>query len=405
MRSVAFRHALIAMVGVAVSVAVLATATPAGAAPRAAAIPVPPDSDPFYTAPAGLPGFANGAVLRSRSVTVTGLGIPLPVRAWQLLYRSNDAHGQPVADVTTLMVPAVPFTGGGARPLLAYQTAEDSLGTICAPSFTLRAGIEKELVLMAPALLRGWAVTVADYEGPRSQYGVGAQAGHAVLDGVIAARSFAAAGVAASPVGLMGYSGGALATAWAAEQQPSYAPALHLVGVAEGGTPADLGAAFDAIDGGAFSGLGLGAIVGISRGYPEADLPSVLNAAGRQLLSDVAQACVAELAVRYPFRSLDEFTTVPDAVHLPRFAPVLAATKLGQATPAAPVFNYHATHDELVPVGTADTLVATYCAAGVPVDRYRDPLGEHNSLAVSGAPLALNYLADRFAGRAVPDTC
>jgi secretory lipase len=372
-------------------------------APPASAAPTPPDSDPFYAAPAGLPSFAPGAVLRSRAVTVTGLGIPLPVRAWQLLFRSTDAHGQPVADVTTLIVPAVPYLG--RRPLLAYQTAEDSLGTVCAPSYTLRAGTEKELTLVAPALMSGWAVLMTDYEGPQSQYGVGAQAGHAVLDGIRAARSFSAGGVEASPVGLMGYSGGALATAWAAEQQPSYAPDVRLVGVAEGGTPADLGAAFDAIDGGPFAGLGFGAIVGISRGYPEADLASVLNAAGRQLVSDVAGACVYELAARYPFRSLDEFTTVPDAVHLPRFAAVLAATRLGGAVPAAPVLNYHATHDELVPVGTADALVAGYCAAGVRVQTYRDPVGEHNSLAVSGAPTALSYLADRFAGRPAPTSC
>jgi hypothetical protein len=375
------------------------------APPASAAAPLPPDSDPFYAAPAGLAGYAPGAVLRSRTVTVTGLAIPMPVRAWQLLYRSSDAHGQPVADVTTLMVPALPFTGGGPRPLLAYQTAEDSLGTVCAPSYTLRAGTEKELALVAPALLGGWAVLMTDYEGPQSQYGVGAQAGHAVLDGIRAARSFSAGGVSGSPVALMGYSGGALATAWAAEQQPAYAPEVRLAGVAEGGTPAYLAAVFDTIDGGPFAGLGFGAIVGISRGYPEADLPSVLNAAGRQLVSDVASACVYELAARYPYRSLDEFTTVPDAVRLPQFAGVLAATRLGQAVPAAPVFNYHATHDELVPVATADALVAGYCAAGVPVRTYRDPIGEHNSLAVSGAPLALAYLADRFANRPVPTNC
>jgi Secretory lipase len=386
---------------VAVGVLVLLAPTAANAAPG----PVPPDADAFYAAPANLAGLANGAVIRSRQVSVTGLGIPLPVRAWQLLYRSSDAHGQPVADATTLLVPAVPFIGNGPRPLLAYQTAEDSLGTICAPSFTLRAGVEKELTLMAPALLQGWAVAVSDYEGPQSQYGVGAQAGHAVLDGIRAVRSFPGGGVSGSPVGLLGYSGGALATGWAAEQQPAYAPELSLVGAAEGGTPADLDAAFGAIDGSAFAGIGFGAIVGISRGYPEVDLASVLNAAGQQLVGDIAHACVAELAARYPFRHLDEFTTVPDAVHLPRFAPVLAATRLGQATPATPIFNYHATHDELVPVASVDSLVATYCAAGVRVQTYRDQLGEHNSLAVSGAPLALSWLADRFAGKAAPSNC
>jgi hypothetical protein len=377
------------------------------AAPGAsAAVPTPPDRDPFYSAPADLPAHPNGAVLRSRQVTVTGLGIPLPVRSWQVLYRSTDSHGQPVADATTIMVPAIPWFGGGPRPLLSYQTAEDSLGTVCAPSYTLRAGIEKELGLIAPALLRGWAVTVPDYEGPQSQYGAGAQAGHAVLDGVKAALAFGPAGFRpTTPVGLMGYSGGGLATGWAAELQGSYAPGLNVVGVAEGGTPADLRAAFGVIDGSAFAGLGFGAIVGLSRAYPEVDLPSVLNAAGAQAVRDVAQACVAELAIRYPFLRLDSFTTVPGAVDLPQFAGVLAATKLGQHTPVAPIFNYHSILDELIPIATDDALVAKYCAAGVRVQHYRDLLSEHNILAVTGAPLAISYLADRFAGRPAPSNC
>src|SRR6266511_4176150 len=284
----------------------------------------PPDQDPFYGAPADLASHPNGAVLRSRSVTVTGLGTLLPVRSWQVLFKSTDSHGQPVA--------------------------EDTLGTVCAPSYTLRAGTEKELSLMAPALLRGWAVVVTDYEGPRSQYGAGAQAGHAVLDGITAALAFRSAGLAAStPIGLMGYSGGGLATAWAAELQGSYAPGLRVVGVAEGGAPADLKAAFDVIDGSVFAGLGFGAIVGISRAYPEMDIDSVLNDGGRQLVRDVASACAAELAARYAFQRLDSFTTVPDAVDLPQFAAVLAATRLGQRTPVAPIFNSPSISAALIP--------------------------------------------------------
>lgn len=48
----------------------------------------------------------------------------------------------------------------------------------------------------------------------------------------------------AAKVALWGYSGGALASAWAAQQQHSYAPELYdkIVGSAFGGTPVDLGA-------------------------------------------------------------------------------------------------------------------------------------------------------------------
>jgi hypothetical protein len=40
---------------------------------------------------------------------------------------------------------------------------------------------------------------------------------------------------------MVGYSGGAIATGWAAQLQPTYAPELAFVGAVAGGTPADFG--------------------------------------------------------------------------------------------------------------------------------------------------------------------
>src|SRR4029450_2829739 len=101
-----------------------------------------PDDDAFYAAPAGFEARAPGTILRSRSVTVTGLGIPLPVRSTQMLVRSTDAKGQPTAVVSTLMLPLTIYFG--RRPLLSYQPATDSLGDQCNPSSLLRLGLEKE---------------------------------------------------------------------------------------------------------------------------------------------------------------------------------------------------------------------------------------------------------------------
>jgi hypothetical protein len=36
---------------------------------------------------------------------------------------------------------------------------------------------------------------------------------------------------------------------------------------------------------------------------------------------------------------------------------------------------------------------------------YRDPFGDHVTLAVTGAPPAVAYLADRFAGKPAPSNC
>jgi hypothetical protein len=390
---------------VALALVTLASATVAlglGGPASAQAIPEP-DADPFHDPPAGYESQAPGAILRTRSVTVTGLGIPIPVRSTQMLVRSNDAHGRPAAVATTLMVPLTPYPG--RRPLLSYQPATDSLGDQCNPSYTLRAGTEKELPLLAGGLLQGWAVVVTDYQGPRDAYGAGRMAGHAVLDGVRAAERLPGTGLAggATPVGLWGYSGGGLATGWATELQPSYAPELNVRGVASGGTPADLEAAGRQIDGGPFAGLFLAAAVGVSREYPE--LLTLLDADGLQLALDIGDMCVAEEAVSYPFRRLNEFTTASDPLSEPVARAVLGDNELGHATPSAPVYLYHSIFDELIPFSSAQALRSSWCSRGARVQFHQDLASEHNILAVSGAPAALAYLGARFAGVPAPTNC
>jgi hypothetical protein len=369
--------------------------------PAAAAV-VPPAEDPFYAPPAGFETKAPGAVLRSRSVVVTGLGIPVPVRAWQTLARSTDTAGRPVAVASTLMVPLVPYLKG-PRPLLSYQTAIDSLGDQCNPSYTLRAGTEKELPLIALGLAKGWAVVVSDFEGPRNAFAAGTMAGHGVLDGIRAVRKLPGTGLTATgPVGLMGYSGGGQATSWAAELQPSYAPELAIKGVATGGTPANLRAAAQLMDGGPAAGLALAAVVGITRAYPE--LLTLVNDAGRAMIERVGDLCVAEVTAANAFRRINEFTFSRDPLNEPIAVDVLNRNELGQRVPAAPVYMYHSLFDELVPHSAAQALRQTWCRA-TKVQFYTDLLSEHVVLAATGAPAAVSYLDDRFAGRPAPSNC
>jgi hypothetical protein len=363
-----------------------------------------PHEDPFYTPPARFESTAPGTVLATRTVTVTGLGLPVPADAQQFLVRSTDAKGAPTTAVGTLMVPRSPYPAG-ARPLVSYQPATDSLGDQCNPSYKLRAGTEYELPLMMQALQQGWAVVVTDYEGPQSAFGAGRMAGHAVLDGIRGAEALPGTGLTGvkTPVGLWGYSGGGLATSWAAELQPGYAPELSVAAVASGGTPADLAAAARQIDGTIASGLTLLASVGISRAYPE--MLSLLNDAGREMMARIGDMCIGEAVSSYPFRHLNEFTVSKDPLSEPVAVTVMEANHLGRLTPKAPVFLYHSVNDELIPFATAQKLQADWCRAGGRVTLYADALSEHSSLAASGAPLAVGYMGSRFAGIPVPDNC
>jgi hypothetical protein len=363
-----------------------------------------PNNDPFYRPAPGFESNTPGTVLASRPVTVTGLGLPVPADSVQFLARSTDAKGAPTAVVGTLMVPKAPYQGR-TRPLVSYQPATDSLGDQCNPSYKLRAGTEGELPLMMQALEHGWAVVVTDYEGPTNAFAAGRMAGHAVLDGVRAAEALPGTGLAgaSTPVGLWGYSGGGLATSWAAQLQPGYAPELTIAAVASGGTPADLAAAARQIDGGIASGLTLLASTGIMRAYPE--MRSLLNDTGRAMTEQIGDMCIGEAVSTFPFRHLNEFTVSPDPLSEPVALTVMEDNHLGRLTPTAPVFLYHSINDELIPFGSVQKLQADWCAKGATVTLYPDAVSEHSSLAVSGAPLAVGFMASRFAGLPAPTTC
>jgi hypothetical protein len=394
--------ALLLAAGVTVGIGA-ASAGPSGPGRSDPAL-VEPHDDPFYRPPAGYESSAPGTVLASRPVTVNGLGLRVPADATQFLVRSTDAKGAPTTTVGTLIVPRSPYVNG-ARPLVSYQPATDSLGDQCNPSYKLRAGTEGELPLMMQALEQSWAVVVTDYEGPQNAFTAGRMAGHAVLDGIRGAEALPGTGLTGrqTPVGMWGYSGGGLATSWAAELQPAYAPELALAAVASGGTPADMGAAARQIDGGIASGLVLLASTGLTRAYPE--MLSLLNDKGRAMISEIGDMCIGDAVSRFPFRHLNEFTISKDPLSEPVARTVLEDNHLGRLTPKAPVLLYHSVLDELIPFPTVQKLQADWCRGGGHVTLYADAASEHSSLSVSGAPLAVGYMASRFAGAPVPATC
>ncbi|MCW2787521.1 MAG: hypothetical protein JWP74_4038 [Marmoricola sp.] len=388
---------LIAGVAVLGALITVLTTSPVGAASVQ-----DPATDPFYVAPANLASLAPGTVIRHRTVKVNLLSsaVPMPATSQEILVRSNDSHGQPAAVSATVVTPLV----GVRHELLAYQMATDSLGAKCEPSYTLRSGTEKEAAVVALAVASGLTVVVPDHEGPRNAYAAGRMAGHAVLDSIRGALALPTSKLtgAGTEVGMMGYSGGAIATGWAAQLQPTYAPELDVVGIASGGTPADLEAAGGAIDGSAFGGLFMGAAIGMSREYPE--LRSILNAKGVAFADTIKDDCVTGLA-SHPFVSIKQFSDSPDPLRTPVAQAVLADNKLGHGAPTAPYYLWQSKHDELIPWSSVNQLDKDWCANGAKVRFVTNNTSEHISGVVEMVPTALPWLLARFAGKPFADNC
>ena len=356
-----------------------------------------PADDPFYRQPERLDALRPGEVLDARPVEVRSFRRRIEADAWQVKFRCTDGSGAAVSGVTTVMIPRRPFTGS-VRPLLSYQCAIDSLGATADPSYTLRRGNLWELPLMLRALRRGWAVVTTDHNGPQHATFALPLVARFVLDGIRAALAFEAAGFdAATPIGLWGYSGGALATLFAAEQHPAYAPELNIVGAAAGGAGVDpISSPQMFEDANLLSGIPFGAVIGISRGFPDVDLLGVLTPQGQAQAAAAADMTVEQLVMNFAFVRCSDYLTVSSVLEIPGMRAALEAIRLGRATPQTAMHLYHAVHDKYPAIADVDKLVETYRCEGVDVTYRRFRFGGHVTVALTGVSGALRFLSEQF---------
>jgi hypothetical protein len=376
----------------------------------AACDPPFPGDDAFYTPPSPLPAGQPGDVIRSRAATYTldpiGHAPQNGVRSTQVMYRSTDALGQPMAVTGTVLVPTAPWLGFGPRPLVTYGVGTRGLGDDCAPSYTLTQGADYEGLFIQALLDKGWAVVVSDYQGLGTPgvhtYMVGPAQGRAVLDAARAALRLPGTGLTStSPVGIMGYSQGGSSAGWAAQLESTYAPELNVKGTAAGGVPGDLEATAEFLDGSLFVAFALMASLGLDAAYPELNLETYLNAEGEELLETAQDMCLVDVdgfatLLDVAFTNIDDYVTT-NPLDTPAWQARLDEVQLGGTKPAAPVFQYHGPIDEIVPFQQAADLRRTWCNRGANVTWSVLP-AEHALGLVEGVGPAIAWLDARFLG-------
>ena len=390
-------------------------------------------SDSFYSYDGSVPlsSIAPGTVLKTRTLQYRIEGIPTPVTAIQLLYRTTNALGQPTANVTSV----VRSLTGQSTKAVSYQSFYDSLNPQDEPSKAIEGDVSLggtiatfESAAVAAMLLQGYNVVIPDTEGQTADFAAGPEYGMTTLDSIRAATSSALTGMGSETrFGLMGYSGGAIATDWAAALAPSYAPDVNknLVGFTEGGLLVDPAHNLQYVNGAlVWSGVIPMALIGVSRSFG-IDLTPYLSSYGLSVYNKMQQASIVNALGEYPGLTWQQLAKPqyanPDSV--PAFIEAVNKVNLGSApTPTIPgdiaqgdggVFE--GTFGDPAGIGTGDgvmvagdvrALARQYCATGDPAIEFTqyDALS-HVGTAVAWAPGAVTWLADRFAGKAAPSDC
>lgn len=394
-------------IALALAVTVAASLVSAPAAGGAAA------ADPYWVPPALDLAGRPGEVIRSRPVDAA---LYPDANVTQVMYRSTSARGAPVAVTGIVLVPRTAHPGD--RPLVVLTPGTRGIADHCAPSrqFTAdqadpRAG-DFETGTIRQFLSRGFAVAVTDYEGNGtpglSSYIVGRSEGYNGLDVARAAQRLGGSGLSPrGPVGVVGYSQGGQAAAWAGELAPTYAPELNVTGILSGGGPADVGQAVDFVNGNptAGAGFGLAVLSGYGHAYPELGLDEKLTPEGERVMARVREgACTAEYLTAFGTTSSADVTR-PDVLTLPAWRQRFRENLLGTVVPGAPAYLFHGTADTIVEHSQSVGLYQRWCARGASVEFESQPGVEHLAGVYVGPLRGIQWLTARLDGEPGREGC
>lgn len=379
-----------------------------------------PTEDEFYVPPNGYEDKEPGTILRMRKPPLQLRSVFLPIQikdSWQALVRTTDSHGNATAIVTTIIEP---FNADPSK-VVSYQIMQDSASFNCSPSYSFLYGAsmdtifaQVEMYVINVALNKGWFVIIPDYEGPKGAFTAGKQSGHSTLDSIRAAlKSSNATGIKEdAKVAMWGYSGGTVATGWAAALQPTYAKELksNLIGAAMGGFVTNITSTAEGTDGTIFAGLIASAVTGLSNEYSQLgsvvrklikpSKSSAYNKAEKMCFLSAIVDFAFQLFFTGPSRYFDEgWALFQNSVVKKVIDENTLALKKGDPVPEIPLFVFHGAKDTIVAYKDAVRTYNNWCDWGIGSYEFAiDETTGHITEFIEGTPAALAWLTKMFNG-------
>ncbi|MCT7660904.1 lipase family protein [Mycobacterium deserti] len=326
----------------------------------------------------------------------------------RITYRSTSGADRRVTVVTgTVYVPLGSPPAGG-WPVVGFGHPTTGIDENCAPS---QSGRLRGMIGVVGGLVdRGYAVTMADYEGLGSpgvhRYTDHRTAGHNIIDSVRALRH-TFAGVS-DRWAAMGASQGGAAVWSADEQAEDYAPELNLVGAVAYVPAADMTGLVDKSVAGTLTKAqhySLAAIVeSLARLHPDLNRDDYRRGAALENW-DVLVACRGDVEDRRK-RTEDALKPGDLAPATPAAAERLRAYLRDWALPqgplTAPLFVTYVGQDQSIDVHWTADAIRRACVVGGEVQTEMQPDNDHNNVVFDAG---LTWMADRFAGTPAGNDC
>jgi pimeloyl-ACP methyl ester carboxylesterase len=319
-----------------------------------------------------------------------------------LMYVSEDEQGRHIPVVASVRVPRGPVPAGGF-PVIAVAHPTSGIAPVCA--FSLVGDITNPTYNQM--LQGGFEIVTSDMQpaGKPLPYIVGLVAARNVIDSVRAARRLPVAHASVN-YAVWGHSEGGQAALFALQIAASYAPELHLVGVAASAPPAELQYIYDHL--GSLThydpALWLMIELGFHLAYGSAaPLSQVLTPLGLsfQKATETSQCPGPTGALSDPPTEL--FKASPFTVR--SWKRLMLANDPGQfkAASSVPLLILHGSADNIVPTHSSQLLAQHLCGIGQDVERWVYPGQGHGNFIPVFEQDMLTWIADRFAREANPD--
>lgn len=383
---------VLALAGLAISVAVN----------RAA----PDEPGPFYTAPSPLPEGPTGTIIRTEIIN----GFRDGATTYRVLYTSTGYDGSPTAVSGIIVVPdgVVPPKG---RNVVAFTHGTVGVATNCSPS--LRGS--KALPVyegLDDFLGAGYVVAATDYQGLGTKgphpYLIGKAEAMNALDIVRAAHNLVDAH-AGTDFAVWGHSQGGHASLWTGQLAASYAPDLHLVGVAAGAPVSNFVELFR---------VNADTTVGkILISMTIQSWSSVYNKAVDEIVTPAARPVVTKIAQRCLYDASQILASAPSSLVLgltflkappwevEPWKTIVADNTPGGSPTGVPILITQGSDDPIVDPAVTAQFVSDLCANGETVKYQIIPGEAHLEAGQVAAPDVATWIAERFDGKPAPNTC
>lgn len=335
-------------------------------------------------------------------------GVRTGVKGYRILYRSTNHNGEPVAATGALIFPASETSA--KRNVVAWAHPTTGVVSKCAP--TLLPDLAGTIQGIDALNDLGYVVVAPDYVGLGTPdyhpYLIGTAAGYVALDAVRAAQQLKDTH-AGNRFAVWGHSQGGHAALFTASEAETYAPELHLVGVAAAAPATNLVKLFEA-DRATPSGRSLTTMTVLSWsrvfGVP---LTSLVQAKSERQFERLANDCIESIE-QFLKEDQDEKALAREFLKVdPVKDPFLHAIMEDNATHALPggtrVFLAQSSADTLVLPHITKEYMQLLCQGGARVTFHAMDGSSHMVSGRDSAFAAVTWMDDLFKGRNPRDDC